>query len=76
VEGFTKIARPLYELTRKEHKWEWGIRQEKLFEVLKKRFTTEPILVVPDLDRKIRMEIDTLDYAIEGVFFMKCEDGR
>jgi len=32
-----KIVKPLYELTRKKQKWEWKIRQEKSFEVLKKR---------------------------------------
>ena len=55
LEGFAKIARLLHKLTRKEQKWKWGIRQEKLFETLKKRFIMEPILVVPDLDQKMRM---------------------
>jgi len=26
VKGFAKIVRPLHELTKKEQKWEWGIR--------------------------------------------------
>jgi len=26
VKGFAKIVRPLHKLTRKEQKWEWGIR--------------------------------------------------
>jgi len=61
---------------RKDQKWEWKIKQEKLFEVLKKQFTTEPMLVAPDLDRKIRMEVDTSDFAIGGVLLIECEDGR
>ena len=52
IKNFVKIARPLHKLTKKEQKWKWEIRQEKVFEVLKKRFTTEPILIVPDLDKK------------------------
>jgi len=36
----------------------------------------EPILVAPDLNKKIRMEIDTLDCAIEGVSFMECNNGK
>jgi len=36
IEGFAKIARLLHELTRKEQKWKWRLRQEKLCEVLKK----------------------------------------
>jgi len=35
MKDFAKITRPLYELMRKEQKWEWEIRQEKLFEMLK-----------------------------------------
>ena len=48
IEGFAKIVRPLHELIRKKQKLEWEIRQEKSFEILKKQFTTEPILVTPD----------------------------
>jgi len=73
VKDFAKIVRPLYKLTKKEQKWEWGIRQKKLFKALKKRFTTEPIL---DLDKKMRMEIYASDYVTGGVLSMKCPDRR
>ena len=36
----------------------------------------EPILVVPDLDKKIRMEVDILDYTIERVLFMEYNNGK
>ena len=52
------------------------MRQEKLFEALKKQFTTEPILFTPDLDKKMRMKVDTLDFAMGGVLSMKCNDGK
>jgi len=31
---------------------------------------------VPDLNNKMRMEVDTSDYAIEGVLSMECEDRK
>ena len=31
----------------------------------------EPILVAPDLDRKMRMEVDPLDYAMEEVLLIE-----
>jgi len=31
---------------------------------LKERFTKEPVLAALDLNKKIRMEVDTSDYAI------------
>ena len=43
---------------------------------MKERFTTEPVLVTPDLNKEIRVEIDMLDFAMEGVLLMKCEDKR
>ena len=47
-----------------------------MFEELKERFTTEPVLVTPDLDKEMRVEIDTSDFAMGGVLLMKCEDKR
>ena len=37
VKDFARIAKPLYEMMRKEMKWSWGERQQKVFEELKKR---------------------------------------
>ena len=42
---------------------------------MKKQFTKELVLAVPDLDKKMRMEVNALDYAIEGVLSMECKDG-
>ena len=74
VKDFAKIAKLLHEIMRKENKWSWGERQQKAFEELKERFTTEPVLVTPDLDKEMRVKVDTSDFAIEGVLLMKCED--
>ena len=38
--------------------------------------TKELVLAVPDLDKKMRMEVDTLDYMIGGVLSMECEDRK
>ena len=46
------------------------------FEELKKRFTTEPVLVTPDLDKKMRVEADTSDFVTGEVLSMKCEDEK
>ena len=76
VKDFAKIARLLHEMTRKENKWSWGEKQQKTFEELKERFTTEPVLVTPDLDKEMRVEVDASDFAMEGVLSIKCEDKR
>ena len=52
IQGFATIARPLYDMVRKDQRWEWMERQEEAFRELKKRFTKKPMLVAPDLDKK------------------------
>ena len=42
---------------------------------MKERFTKEPVLAAPDLDKKMRMEVNASDYATGGVLSMECEDG-
>ena len=37
---------------------------------------TEPVLVIPDLNKEMRVEVDALDFAMGGVLLMKCEDER
>ena len=76
VKDFATIAKPLHETMRKEKKWNWRKRQQKAFKELKKRFTTEPVLVTPDLDREMRGEADASDFATGGVLSMKCEDEK
>ena len=41
---------------------------------MKERFTKELVLAAPDLDKKMRMEVDASDYTMSGVLFMECED--
>ena len=36
VKDFAKIAKLLHEMMRKENKWNWGERQQKAFEELKR----------------------------------------
>jgi len=74
IEGFTSIARPLHDIVRKDQKWDWTEKQEKAFRELKERFTKELVLAALDLDKKMRMEVDALNYATGGVLSMKYED--
>jgi len=52
IKNFAVIARLLYDLVKKDQKWEWTERQEKMFQELKERFTKELVLAVLDLDKK------------------------
>jgi len=75
IEGFATEARPLHDLVKKDKKWDWTEKEEKTFRELKERFTKEPVLAALDIDKKMRMEVDTSDYATEDVLLMECRDG-
>jgi len=34
------------------------------------------VLVAPDLDKKMRLEVDILDYVTGEILSMECEDGK
>jgi len=76
IKDFAKIAALLHMLVRKKQKWKWEKKQEEVFEKLKVVFTTESILAIPDIDRKMRVEVDASDYVTRGVLLMKCKDGK
>ena len=75
IERFTSIARPLHNMVKKNKKCNWTEKQEKAFRELKERFTKEPVLVAPDIDKKMRMEVNASDYTTRGVLSIECEDG-
>ena len=52
IKGFASIARPLHDMVKKDKKWDWTEKQEEAFRMLKEKFTKEPVLVAPDLDKK------------------------
>ena len=76
IQGFISIARPLHNMVKKDQKWEWTKRQKRVFKDLKEKFTRKPVLAVLDLDRKMRIEVDTLDYATGEILSMECKDRR
>jgi len=50
-------------------------KEERAFRELKERFIKKPVLAAPDIDKKMRIEVDTSDYATGGVLSMECGDG-
>nr|GEY76862.1 putative reverse transcriptase domain-containing protein [Tanacetum cinerariifolium] len=48
IEGFSKIAKPMTKLTQKNVKFEWGDKQEAVFQMLKQKLCSTPILALPE----------------------------
>ena len=63
-------------MVRKNKKWNWEQKQKVVFKKLKRVFTTRPVLVVPDLDKEMRVEADTLEYTTGGVLLIKYKNKK
>ena len=42
-----------------------------MFEKLKERFIMELVLVIPDLDKEMRVEVDILNFVRKGVLLLE-----
>jgi len=64
IRNYSKVARPLTELTKKTEQWSWNTEAEAAFQELKKSFTQVPILTHFDPTRPVIIETDASDFAI------------
>jgi len=39
-------------------------------------FMMEPVLIIPDLDKEMRVEMNISDFAMGGVLLMKCKNKK
>jgi len=58
IEGFSKIVAPLTLLTRKDQPFTWIDKCEESFQELKRRLTSNPILVIPDVGKPFEVYCD------------------
>ena len=67
IQDFSKYAKPLTSLTKKDEPWVWGDEQEQAFRGLKTAFTSAPILRIPDDKNSFQPETDSSDFATDAV---------
>jgi hypothetical protein len=75
IRHFSDIAKPLNDLLKKDSKFEWTADCQKAFEELKKRFTEEPVLMMPDHNRPFQIECDASKYASGAVLTQTDSNG-
>lgn len=75
VHGFSTLAFPLTQLTRKNTPFVWNTETEGAFEALKNAFTTAPILAHFDPEREIIVETDASDYVSAGILSQRDNQG-
>ena len=76
IKDFSHHARPLFDLTRKEQKWNWDSSAASAFRKLKE-LTSAPVLVTPADDQPFWIEADSSEFATGVVLSQLCtEDGK
>ena len=71
IEGFSKIASPLTQLTRKDTPFIWSESCEKAFNLSKEKFTTAPLLIIPEVGVKFVVFTDASLMGLGGVLVQK-----
>jgi len=58
VQGYARLAVPLFELTRKEVAFVWDLGCQGAFEALKGALVAAPVLIRPDFDKQFYLDVD------------------
>ena len=65
IQGYSKLTRSLADLMKKSEKIDWQAECQEVFDMLKKRFTSAPILRHFDPELQCVIECDASDFAID-----------
>ena len=82
IKGYTKIARPMHELTsgenakHKNQKVDWNIRHNDSFEALKSICSECPVLAYADYTKPFVLHTDASTTGLGVVLYQKQEDGK
>ena len=69
------ITQPLNELLKKDRKFDWNPECQSSFNEMKKWFTEEPVLAMPDHSRPFQIEMDASKYATGAVLSQLDSNG-
>jgi hypothetical protein len=67
IENFSKIAKPMTELLKKEKKFVWTEACESSFQELKKRLVSAPVLCLADLEKEFQVYCDASQQGLGSV---------
>lgn len=58
IENFSKIAKPMMQLLKKDEKFKWSAECNRSFEKLKKWLVSAPVLILPDQRKDFQVYCD------------------
>ncbi len=76
VEGFGRLTIPFIKFIKNDKAFEQIQRQQDIFDQIKYKITSKPILAIIDLNKFFEVEIDISDFAFGGQFAQQDEERR
>ena len=76
VMNFARIAKPLFNLLKKETPFTWSEDEQNSFERLKNALTSYPILRQPDFERQFVINVDASGYCLGACLCQIGDDGN
>jgi hypothetical protein len=74
--NYSTLARPLYNRTHKDTKWEWGPKEQESFDAIKNAICQRPVLAHPNPEKPYFLETDASRAAMGAVLSQRQEDGH
>ena len=75
IKHFLEVTKPFSDLLKKDHKFEWTEACQDSFDELKKGFTEEPVLTMPNHTKLFQIECNALKYA-SGAVLTQLDSNR
>ncbi len=75
VEGFAKIAQPLYRLTSKSVSWTWGSAENQAFTNLKNALVSSTVMAYPNTSQPYILYTDASEFAIGAILCQEDDEG-
>jgi hypothetical protein len=68
IQNFSGISAAMMDTVKKRHKvFHWTAEAERSFNLLKRKITEQPILVLPDFHKTFQVKCDASGYGVGGV---------
>jgi len=76
IRGYSTVAAPLTALTSSKVTFRWSPAAEEAFQDLKRRFTSAPILQVPDPAGQLVVEVDASDVGVGAILSQRSGENQ
>ncbi|GJY84024.1 reverse transcriptase domain-containing protein [Tanacetum coccineum] len=73
IKDFSKIARPITKLLKKDTPFEFDDECQKAFELLKEKLTCAPIIISPNWNLSFKLMCDASDFAVGAILEFDIE---